>query len=70
MGHRNEWERIVGANFDSVGLCHMGEPVVAIAPHPLTRGLGNEHGGGSVAFLGQHDLITRPIVGDAEKGGQ
>jgi hypothetical protein len=43
LGQCEEWERIAGARFDSNGLCRMEKTVAAIAPHPVTRGLGNEY---------------------------
>jgi hypothetical protein len=43
QGNRAAWERIAGGTFDSKGLCWMGKTVAATAPHPVTRGLGNEY---------------------------
>jgi hypothetical protein len=42
-GNREEWERIAGAKFDANGIWRMGRTVAATAPHPVTRGLGNEY---------------------------
>ena len=41
QGNRMEWELIAGGEFDANGLCRMGKTIVAIASHPVTRGLGN-----------------------------
>jgi hypothetical protein len=43
VGQREEWERIAGAKFVSKGTCRIGNTLVAIVPHPVTRGLGNEY---------------------------
>jgi hypothetical protein len=42
-GQRDSWEQITGVTFDSNGLCRIGKTVAVIAPHPVTRGLGNEY---------------------------
>lgn len=42
-GQRDEWVKIANAAFDSGGLCRMDGTVAAIAPHPVTHGLGNEY---------------------------
>jgi len=43
QGNRAEWEQIAGSSFDSTGPCMMGKTVAAIAPHPVTREVGNEY---------------------------
>jgi hypothetical protein len=43
QGNRKEWERIAGGKFDANGICRMGKTIAATAPHPVTRGLGNEY---------------------------
>jgi hypothetical protein len=40
---RKAWEQIAGTNFDSIGICHVGKTVAAIARHPVTVGLGKEY---------------------------
>jgi hypothetical protein len=43
VGQRKEWEQIAGTTFDSNGTCRIEKTVAAIAPHPVTPGLGNEY---------------------------
>jgi hypothetical protein len=43
QGNRKEWERIAGDKFDANGIFRMGKTIAATAPHPVTRGLGNEY---------------------------
>jgi len=42
-GQVEEWKTIAGGEFDAKGICRIGKTVAAIAPHPVTRGLGNEY---------------------------
>ena len=43
VGQRDSWEQIAGAKLDSNGICRIGKTVAAIAPHPVTVGLGKEY---------------------------
>ena len=42
-GQREEWKKIAGGEFDAHGFRWSDGTVAAIAPHPVTRGLGNDY---------------------------